>query len=174
VTIRLVTLTEEHLPALARTMEDPEIVRFTRLPDPVPPGWLAQWIRKFDGPDQRAWAVVDGPEDDPEFLGYAVTGPVQREAREVELGYAVSPWARGRGVATASLRMMSRWAFAEGMVRLVALISVDNPASSRVAQKAGYTFEGVLRSVHHRGEERVDLQSWSLLPGELLGEPAEP
>jgi hypothetical protein len=36
-----------------------------------------------------------------------------------------------------------------------------------VAAKAGYTFEGVLRSMHHRGEERVDLESWSILPGEL-------
>ena len=52
-----------------------------------------------------------------------------------------------------------------------ALISVDNPASSRVAEKVRYTFEGVLRSVHHRDEDRVDLQSWSLLPGELPGSP---
>ena len=53
------------------------------------------------------------------------------------------------------------------MKRVVALISVDNPASSRVAQKAGYTFEGVLRSMHHRGDLREDLESWSILPGEL-------
>ena len=53
------------------------------------------------------------------------------------------------------------------MQRVVALISVENPASSRVAAKAGYTFEGVLRSVHHVGERRGDLESWSILPGEL-------
>ncbi len=53
------------------------------------------------------------------------------------------------------------------MKRVTALISVDNPASSRVAEKVGYTFEGVLRSVHHHGDERLDLESWSILPGEL-------
>ena len=53
------------------------------------------------------------------------------------------------------------------MKRVVALISVDNPASSRVAEKVGYTFEGVLRSMHHRDDLREDLESWSILPGEL-------
>ena len=53
------------------------------------------------------------------------------------------------------------------MQRVTALVSVDNPASSRVAAKVGYTFEGVLRSVHHVGERRGDLESWSILPGEL-------
>ena len=37
-----------------------------------------------------------------------------------------------------------------------------------------HTFEGVLRSMHHRGGHRTDLQCWSLLPGELPGELREP
>jgi RimJ/RimL family protein N-acetyltransferase len=53
------------------------------------------------------------------------------------------------------------------MRRVTALVSVDNPASSRVVAKAGYTFEGVLRSVHHVNDRRSDLESWSILPGEL-------
>jgi RimJ/RimL family protein N-acetyltransferase len=166
--VRLVTLTDEHLPDLRRILDDPEVVRFTRVPDPLPDGWLETWIRKFDGPDQWAWAILDGPEDSPELVGYAVTGPMDRVGAEVELGYAVAPWARGRGVATETLRQLSRWAFAQGMLRLTALISVDNPISSRVAQRAGYTFEGVLRSKHHRAGTRTDLQCWSLLPGELV------
>jgi RimJ/RimL family protein N-acetyltransferase len=53
------------------------------------------------------------------------------------------------------------------MHRVTALISPENHASSRVAQKVGYTFEGVLRSMHHVDGRRGDLQSWSILPGEL-------
>ncbi len=53
------------------------------------------------------------------------------------------------------------------MMRVTALVSVDNPASSRVAEKAGYTLEGVLRSVHHRNGHRGDLQCWSLLPNDV-------
>jgi RimJ/RimL family protein N-acetyltransferase len=163
-TIRLVPLADDHVPALLETMRDAEILRFTRTPDPMPEGWLEGWRAQFDGKTRAAWAVLDASGD---FVGYAVTGPIDREDLEVELGYAVSPHARGRGLATEVLRELTRWAFAEGMQRVTALISVDNPASSRVAEKVGYTFEGVLRSVHHVDGRRGDLQSWSILPGEL-------
>ncbi len=71
-------------------------------------------------------------------------------------------------MATETLRQLTQWAFDEGMLRVTALISVDNPASSRVAEKVGYSFEGVLRSLHHVGDRRGDLQSWSILPGEMV------
>ncbi len=105
------------------------------------------------------------------------SGTPSRRARstartvEVELGYAVAPGARGRGVATEALRQLTQWAFDQGMLRVVALISTDNPASSRVAEKAGYTLEGVLRSVHHINGRRGDLQSWSMLPDDLPAQP---
>jgi len=161
--IRLVPLGEEHVPALLETMRDPDVLRFTRTPDPMPDGWIHDYVASVGAEDRMRWAILDGEE----FVGYAVTGPIDREGLEVEIGYAVSPWGRGRGVATETLRQLTQWAFGEGMQRVVALISTDNPASSRVAEKAGYTFEGVLRSVHHRGDQRGDLESWSILPGEL-------
>ncbi len=103
-----------------------------------------------------------------------MTGPVDRHDLEVELGYAVAPWARGRGAATETLRQLTRWAFAEGLQRVTAIISVDNPASSRVAEKVGYTFEGVLRSLHVVDGRRGDMQSWSILPGELRDDDTVP
>jgi ribosomal-protein-alanine N-acetyltransferase len=165
--IRLVPLTAEHESALLETMRDPDVLRFTRTPQPMPEGWLRQWLGGLDDVRRKGWAILDGQGG---FAGYAVTGPIDREAREVELGYAIAPWARGRGIATETLREITRWAFAAGMLRVTALISVDNPASSRVAEKAGYTFEGVLRSMHHVNDARVDLQSWSILPGDLAVE----
>jgi ribosomal-protein-alanine N-acetyltransferase len=147
-------------------MGDADILRFTRTPHPMPEGWLDRWLEEFDQQRRYGFAILDG---DGDFLGYAVTGVVDREELEVELGYAVAPGARGRGVATQTLRQLTQWAFEQGMVRVTALISIDNPASSRVAEKVGYTFEGVLRSVHHVDGRRGDLQSWSILPGELAG-----
>src|SRR6478609_9607287 len=117
-------------------MRDPDVLRFTRTPDPMPEGWLQEWMGRFDGERRAAWAVLV----DEEFAGYAVTGPIDRTGREVELGYAIAPGARGKGVATATLLELTRWAFDQGMQRVTALISVDNPASSRVAAKCGYTF----------------------------------
>ena len=161
--VRLVPLTDEHVPALLETMRDPDVLRFTRTPHPMPDGWLDGWLARYDGERQAAFAILEGDR----FVGYAVTGPIDREGLEVELGYAISPWARGRGVATETLRQLTVWAFGEGMLRVTALVSVGNPASSRVVAKVGYTFEGVLRSVHHVGDRRGDLECWSILPGEL-------
>jgi ribosomal-protein-alanine N-acetyltransferase len=162
-TIRLVPLTDEHVPLLQETMRDPDVLRFTRTPDPMPDGWVHAYVARFQTEDRVGFAILE----DDEFVGYAVSGPVDREGREVELGYAISPSGRGRGVATETLRQLTRWAFDEGMQRVTALISVGNPASSRVAAKAGYTFEGVLRSMHSGADRREDLESWSILPGEL-------
>ena len=164
--ISLVTLAREHVPALLETMRDPDVLRFTRTPHPMPEGWIHTWLERFDGEHRVAFAILDEAGD---FAGYAVSGPIDREGREVELGYAVAPSARGRGIATATLLELTAWAFGQGMKRVTALISVENPASSRVAEKAGYRFEGVLRSVHHVNDARVDLQSWSILPDEFAG-----
>lgn len=162
--VRLVPLTPAHGADLLEAMRDPDVLRFTRVPVPMPDGWLERWLGEFGTGDRYGWAVLG---QDARFVGYAVTGPVDHEGHEVEVGYAVVPDARGRGVATAVLHELSRWALDHGMRRVTALVSTDNPASSRVAAKVGYTLEGVLRSVHHRGDERADLECWSLLPGEL-------
>lgn len=163
--MRLVPLTTDHVPDLLAAMTDPDVLRHTRTPAVVTEEWLRGWLERFDGHDRVAWAVVDA---EGAFLAYAVTGPVDHVGREAELGYAVVPAARGRGVATAALLAMARWAFDEaGLMRVTALVSTTNPASSAVARRAGFTLEGVLRSVHHRDDERVDLECWSLLPGEL-------
>jgi RimJ/RimL family protein N-acetyltransferase len=170
--IHLVPLAREHVPALLETMRDPDTLRFTRTPHPMPEGWLDGWLAGFDGEHRVAFAILDDGAD--EFLGYAVTGPINRKDLEVELGYAISPRARGRGVATETLRQLTRWAFDEGMQRVTAVISVDNPSSSRVAEKAGYSFEGVLRSLHVVDGRRGDMQSWSILPGELHDDDSGP
>ncbi|ROR90611.1 GNAT family N-acetyltransferase [Nocardioides aurantiacus] len=165
VDVRLVPLRDAHVPDVLAVMADPDVLRFTRTPHVVTEDWVRGWVARFDGRDRLAWAVVD-PHDT--FLGYAVTGPVDHEGGEVELGYAVAPSARRRGVATAALLAMARWAFEEAALqRVTALVSTGNPASSAVARRAGFTLEGVLRSVHHRDDERVDLECWSLLPHEL-------
>lgn len=167
-TIRLVPFGDEHVAGLQATWLDPDILRFTSTPDPTPADWMTTWRAQFDGESRVNWAIHD--DTVPEhagFVGYAVAFNLDREAAEVELGYATAPWARGRGVATAALSLLTQWALAEGMQRLTLLISPENLASQRIAEKCGYTFEGVLRSLHNRDGTRSDLTCWSLLPADL-------
>ncbi|MFD9596530.1 GNAT family N-acetyltransferase [Kitasatospora sp. NPDC059973] len=71
-------------------------------------------------------------------------------APAAEVGYWTAAAARGRGVAPRALEGLTRWAFAafaaDGLVRLDLLHQVDNTASCRVAEKAGYRFGSVLRA----------------------------
>lgn len=88
----------------------------------------------------------------------------------VEVGYWVAPEARGKGICTRALVVVSRWLIAEhGMERVQLRAEERNTASKRVAEKAGFTREGVLRSNRYnpRLGRRMDFVMYSLLRSEL-------
>jgi RimJ/RimL family protein N-acetyltransferase len=69
------------------------------------------------------------------------------DQRTAAIGYRTAPWARGRGVATIAVRAVSGWAFgALGIERIELPHAVANPASCRVAEKAGFRLEGTMRA----------------------------
>ena len=87
-----------------------------------------------------------------------------------EVGYWVAREARGNGLCTRALRLVSRWALEErGVERLQLRADVANIASNKVAENAGFTREGVLRSSRYNARlaRRVDFVMYSLLPHEL-------
>jgi RimJ/RimL family protein N-acetyltransferase len=165
VAIRLEPFGERHLGALEEMLDDPELLRFTRVPEPVPPDFARTWLDRYeegrrDG-GREAFAIVD---EEGRFLGLVLAPRIDPEARTAELGYVVAPAARGRGVASEALRQLTRWAFDEvGMFRLELLISVENEASKRVAERCGYVREGVLRSLHVKQDVHEDTEIWSRL-----------
>jgi RimJ/RimL family protein N-acetyltransferase len=85
------------------------------------------------------------------------------------VGYWVVAPARGRGVCTAALRLVTRMALEELRVERMELITdPDNAASQRVAEKVGFQREGVLRAHLRHPDGRIrDSVMFSLLPGEL-------
>jgi RimJ/RimL family protein N-acetyltransferase len=114
-----------------------------------------------------ALAVVEaGLDDVVGSIGFTV---VDRELAIVEVGDWAAPAARGRGVTTRALRVLTRWLIgAAGAARVQIRADVENAASIRVAEKAGFTREGVLRSggYNRRAGRRIDYAMYSLLPGE--------
>jgi RimJ/RimL family protein N-acetyltransferase len=168
VPVRLELLDEHHLRDVEALLDDLDVLRFTRVPEPVPPGFARSWLGRYEAArvdgSGEAFAAVD---DDGAFLGLALAPTIDRDAAEVELGYIVAPAARGRGVATAMLRELTTWAFdVVGALRIVLIIDVANPGSERVAERCGYTREGVMRSIHLKAGVRVDAGLWSRLPSD--------
>jgi RimJ/RimL family protein N-acetyltransferase len=163
--VTLVPLSRAHVPLLEAALEDPDIVRNTRVPDPPPPGFAGFWLGRYE--EGRRDGVREGfaVEDDAgRGLGLAVAPRIDREARTAELGYVVLPAERGRGVASEALRLLTDWGFAElGAERLELMIAVRNEPSKRVAERCGYVREGVLRSLYVKPGLREDTEIWSRL-----------
>ena len=73
--------------------------------------------------------------------------PFDVEHRTADVGYRVVPWARGQGVATSLLDEVARFGFDRlALERIQLLHAVPNEASCRVARRAGFAEEAVLRS----------------------------
>ena len=165
--VRLTPFDPSHLAAFAALADDPDVQRFTRFPASPPANFAQTWLRRYeegrrDG-TREAFALLDPAAG--EFLGIGVAPRIDQPGRTAELGYLVAPAARGRGVATEALRLLTAWGFSEvGALRLELLISVENAASKRVAQRCGYVREGVLRSAHFKDGLREDTEVWSRLP----------
>jgi len=164
VSVRLVPLAREHLAAVEGLLDDPEVLRFTRIPEPTPPDFVETWFGLYERGrregTREAFAAVS---DEGELLGLALMPRIERDAQTAELGYIVAPAARGRGVATAALRLLTEWAFAQDMLRLELLIGSANEPSKRVAERNGYRREGLFRSFYVKQGMRDDVEIWSRL-----------
>jgi ribosomal-protein-alanine N-acetyltransferase len=103
-----------------------------------------------------------------EFLGDVVLFAIDWRHLRGEAGIWLRPAARGRGLALGALRLVCAWAFDDlALERLEMKTVPDNEPMLRLAQAAGFTREGVLRSYDRVRGRRSDLVLVSLLPGEL-------
>ena len=149
--------------ALAR--ED-GVARFTRVPVPAPEGfgdvWVERYTRGREEGTNAGFAILDAESGD--FLGFVALVKLDLETQEAEAGYIVASHARGRGVATRSLRLLTAWAFDETRWSGSSSSSMTaNPASEVVAQRCGYTREGVLRWTYLKPGLRSDTIVYSKL-----------
>lgn len=87
-----------------------------------------------------------------------------------EVGYWVAAEARGRGLCPRAVGLVSRWLIVDhGVERVQLRADEENVPSRRVAEKAGFTQEGVLRSSRYnpRLGRRMNFVMYSLLRDEL-------
>ena len=111
--------------------------------------------------DHASWALVGGGE----LLGSISVHRIDRDQDDAEIGYWIVPAGRGRGLAARAAATACRWAFADlGLHRIQLFHAVENVASARVAEKAGFTCEGRLRQSHRYGDGvRHDELLWARL-----------
>lgn len=89
-----------------------------------------------------------------------------------EIGFALAPWARGRGVMSRAVRLMLTWGFAELDLQVVHWKAHEgNWASRRVAWACGFRVEGRVRGLLCARGVRYDGWIASIVRGEPLSPP---
>ena len=159
---------EPDLVAIAEASRDPETQR--RLND----GPLREEAqRESVARAERQWAtgrgapfvIADARDDRP--LGL-VNLQLREDAEVANLAVSVFPEARGRGIAARALRLCALWGFRDlGLARVAAEAAVDNHASIRAIEKAGFQREGTLRAHCKTHGERHDCVMFSLVPADV-------
>ncbi|MDI2129297.1 GNAT family N-acetyltransferase [Yinghuangia seranimata] len=140
----------EDAPALIEAYRDPVLrttLRHVPETDEDALRWLdVQW-RGWDSGNRYSLAVFepdDGPAG-PRLVANVVVKNVATRGSMGEVGYWTAGHSRGRGVAPRAVEALTAWAFAEFDLEALDLLhQIDNTASCRVAEKAGYVFDEVL------------------------------
>ncbi|GIN73699.1 alanine acetyltransferase [Bacillus sp. J14TS2] len=89
--------------------------------------------------------------------------------RSAEIGYVLSRDFWGRGIMTEAAKEVIRFGFEEmDLMRIQARCLVENIGSSRVMEKAGMSFEGILRKAMFTKGKHWDIKIYSILWEELL------
>jgi RimJ/RimL family protein N-acetyltransferase len=165
---------EADVPAIVAACRDPTIARWTAMiPSPYNENDALEWITG-QGParrDGRALELAITGRQSGEIFGAVALSNVSQVQLRSGVGYWLAPQARGRGYATAAVRLVARWGFDRlGLARLELFTDVDNVDSQNVATRCGFRREGLLRShllVRSRGERRDSLV-YGLLAEDLV------
>lgn len=155
--------------AVTAACQDPEISRWTRVPD------------NYSEADARAFLLwrhdallagttapfaIVSPAD--ALLGSVSLIHIDWRNLRAEVGYWLAREGRGRGHATRAVKLIAAWGFASvGLERIDLIASIGNRASQRVAERAGFTREAVLRAYWRGKNGQEDMVAFGLLAGEL-------
>jgi [ribosomal protein S5]-alanine N-acetyltransferase len=137
-------------PWITAACSDPELSRYIPA---IPYPYAEADARAFIERAAHAWAEGSAAmfviSQAPDGAGVGMIGLhlAAGDTGAAEVGYWLARQARGRGAATIAVQLVSRWAFTEvGIERLSLQTAPGNVASQRVAERAGFTREGLLRA----------------------------
>jgi len=162
---------ENDVDALVAALDgDPEISKWLELiPQPYRELEAKAWIAASNGMWREGTAAPFAVLADHEVVAGCGVNWIDREHAVGDIGYWARKEVRGRGYVTRAVQLVARWAFACGCERLQLRADAENEDSLRVAERAGFTREGVQRSARYnpRLGRRMNFVVFSLLPGEL-------
>ncbi|MET8542873.1 GNAT family protein [Kitasatospora sp. NPDC004799] len=141
------------VPALLAAAADPAVARWSPLSSSGPvvaETYLDRCAERWADGTAASFAVLDAA--DGGLCGNVYLGWTNRDDGVAMIGYWLVAAARGRGLATRAATAVTRWAVEHAGVRRVELFhAVANENSCRVAERAGFPYEGTLRGSYTYG-----------------------
>jgi len=137
------------IPALLAAIDDPEIRRvLPHIPNPYTTGDAEEYIAGTRVDLTAGKTLATAIETDGALAGSIDLRLLDGfDGLTAEIGYWVAGFARRRGVASTAARLLCDHGFDElGLQRIELNAALNNPASARVAVKAGFELEGVRRA----------------------------
>jgi ribosomal-protein-alanine N-acetyltransferase len=164
--LRLDPAVEEDWAGYAPILQDPATARYSDLPQSPSlkrcqsfMGWMAKLNTSGRG---RAWMMRHKGGSD--ILGAIRFNRIDRKSATGLIGYELAQSYWGQGLMTEALLAVAHYGFdALELFRLEAWAQVENHASCRVLEKAGFEMEGVQRKKLVRAGVRFDLRTFARL-----------
>lgn len=105
---------------------------------------IEQWCAQYGNPAVYHWAIIF--KDNGQAVGSVSVQALRERQLSCEIGYCLGNDYWNRGLMTEALRAALHFLFEKiGFRRVQGLHRENNPASGRVMEKAGMTYEGTLR-----------------------------
>jgi RimJ/RimL family protein N-acetyltransferase len=136
----------DDIDAITAACQDPEIPRWTGVPSNYTRADAVTFLERSAEEEAagKAYHLLAVAAEDDRLLGSFSLMEMDRDPAYAEIGYWVAAEARGRGVATRAVRLLTQWALEHGRSRLEIYAHRDNAPSRRVAAKAGFVDSGRL------------------------------
>ncbi|WP_425246698.1 GNAT family N-acetyltransferase [Streptomyces sp. NEAU-NA10] len=154
--------------AVHAAAQDPDIQRWTTIPSPYLPEHARSFTEQLAPEGWANGSMFTFGVFLPDHTLTGVLSLTMRSPGTAEVGFWATKEHRGHGYTTEATLTASRWAFTDLAVdRVEWRAEVGNTASRAVAENAGFTLEGTLRSAISNKGVRRDCWVASLLPSDL-------
>ena len=159
-------------PAIQRLAGDPAVADTTlNIPHPYPDGAAEAWFsghrEQFEHEEAVIFAITLA--ESGELVG-AISLGIARRFDRAEMGYWIGVPYWNMGYCSEAARAVMVYGFEGlGLNRIFAEHLVRNPASGRVMENAGMTYEGTLRQHVKKWDRYEDLKLYGILRAELPG-----
>jgi RimJ/RimL family protein N-acetyltransferase len=160
-------------PVITALINDRDIAaNLLHVDHPYPDGMAEQWIQNVhesEG-DGLSFRFVITRKADRQLIGsIGIHRDMQHQRGETGYWLGKAYW--GQGCATEALRRVIQFGFEQlSLNRIQASYFVHNPASARVMEKAGMTFEFIMRQHYFKWGQCVDTGLYSILRADWEGQ----